>query len=949
MAFPGSDYPIVEMYIDGAWVNVSADGRIAAPDGQPAVRITRGTANEQTRISAQTCEYSIKNSDGKYSNRNPLSMYYGKIPRGTQVRVSAGPTTGEMYLRYRQDFLGTNADSCNTVDHSSLDITGDMELRVDIWPTSWRPYGTYSVIAAKYKQSGDQRSWILMLQNDGKLQFIWSTGGTTGTRVFAESTAAIPPLSGRLSIKVTLDVNNGAGGSTTAFYTASSIDGTYTQLGSNVVNAGVSSIFSSSAELSTGMSDDSANPFTGSWPFAGKFYKLRLYNGIAGSVVANPDFTTQTYGATSFVDSAGRTWNVEGDGNRITSDRYRFFGELSSMPQTWDTTGTDVRVPVTASGLLRRLTQGASPLHSPIYRAVIGKLEDLTGYWPLEDSSGTSSPSSALSGGRAGSAVSVTYASESTLPGSAPCVSMAEQSSKLVFTPAHTTNTGTVYVTFYVRLAGAVPSTDALFFQLLLSGTARRFNVSMNSTGFVFTFYSTDGTVLSNSSITYGGAEFTPNGQWLAFNVLLVQNGGNVDWYARWSNVAAESFVGVGPTSFAGTVGRLETIALSANNANLVNSSFAHMHSSDEDLDFVNPGIAQAANAYLSEPAAARMIRLAEEEGIAVEINGKWDDTEAMGYQQVATFPDLMYACADADGGLLAEARDRLALAYRTRSSMEHRRDVSLSYTSFHLDKVPSPTEDDQGVTNDVTVSRVGGGSARYVIESGATGVQDPPDGIGRYETAPSLAVAYDSRLPQIASWKANQGSVDEPRIPNLSVALHRTQLIANSDVTARMIALELGDTAAVTGMPVWLPPDDLLEIVRGYTEELGRFLWYFTLNTTPASAFDTGRYDDGTEVQTVNRYDHGTSTLNSSVNSVATTLSVALNSSTPTTVDRWTTDVSAFPFDIMIGGERMTVTSISGSTSPQSFTVTRSVNGIIKSHSAGARVRLFQPTRWGL
>jgi hypothetical protein len=32
-----------------------------------------------------------------------------------------------------------------------------------------------------------------------------------------------------------------------------------------------------------------------------------------------------------------------------------------------------------------------------------------------------------------------------------------------------------------------------------------------------------------------------------------------------------------------------------------------------------------------------------------------------------------------------------------------------------------------------------------------------------------------------------------------------------------------------------------------------------------------------------------------------------------------------------------------------QTATVTRSVNGVVKSHSAGAEVRLWQPWRWAL
>ncbi|MFF2960481.1 hypothetical protein ACFVT1_16555 [Streptomyces sp. NPDC057963] len=64
------------------------------------------------------------------------------------------------------------------------------------------------------------------------------------------------------------------------------------------------------------------------------------------------------------------------------------------------------------------------------------------------------------------------------------------------------------------------------------------------------------------------------------------------------------------------------------------------------------------------------------------------------------------------------------------------------------------------------------------------------------------------------------------------------------------------------------------------------------------------------------------------------------------TTVGRvWTTDSAEMPFDVRLGGEVVTVHSISGATSPQTFTVTRAVNGIAKAHSSGTDVRLAVPT----
>ena len=80
---------------------------------------------------------------------------------------------------------------------------------------------------------------------------------------------------------------------------------------------------------------------------------------------------------------------------------------------------------------------------------------------------------------------------------------------------------------------------------------------------------------------------------------------------------------------------------------------------------------------------------------------------------------------------------------------------------------------------------------------------------------------------------------------------------------------------------------------------------------------------------------------MSSVYNSAATTLYVATsNPATPL----WTTTAGDFPLDIAVDGERITVTNITGSSSPQTFTVTRSVNGVVKSHSSGADVRLWTP-----
>jgi hypothetical protein len=50
------------------------------------------------------------------------------------------------------------------------------------------------------------------------------------------------------------------------------------------------------------------------------------------------------------------------------------------------------------------------------------------------------------------------------------------------------------------------------------------------------------------------------------------------------------------------------------------------------------------------------------------------------------------------------------------------------------------------------------------------------------------------------------------------------------------------------------------------------------------------------------------------------------------------------FPFDVRTGGEVMRVTACTGTTTSQTFTVTRSINGVTKSHPSGQAISLASP-----
>lgn len=190
-----------------------------------------------------------------------------------------------------------SAAVASTPDAASLDIVGDIDLRVRVAAADWTPSAA-QVLIAKWNTSGNQRSYALSLSTAGELVLEWSTAGTAA--ITKTSTANLSALAnGAIKwVRATLDVDNGAAGNTTTFY-SSDDNVTWTQLGAAVVTATATSIFSSSAVLELGARNSSGADF-----LAGKMYAAQVLTGIAGTVVANP----LANGSTGFTDSTGKVW-----------------------------------------------------------------------------------------------------------------------------------------------------------------------------------------------------------------------------------------------------------------------------------------------------------------------------------------------------------------------------------------------------------------------------------------------------------------------------------------------------------------------------------------------------------------------------------------------------------------------------------------------------------------
>lgn len=912
MTFPATILPIkVELLVGSTWTDISTYTYVR--DG---ISIYRGRQDEGSPVNPQTCALTLDNRDGRFSPRNPTGAYYGSIGRNSQIRVSITNTAG--WLQVTQ-VTGTTSPVTyvSTTDKAQLDITGDIDIRFDAYLDSWRDS---MELVTKYKDSTNQRSFWFGLSATGKLFMITSVDGTA--TIVSGSSQAVPITSGRLAVRCTVDVNNGAGGNTVTFYVSDSLAGTWTQLGTAVVNAGTTSIFNSTTPVYILDSPDST---TFGSIIHGRVYGAKILNGIAGSVAASPDFTAQTAGAASFADAVGNTWTLTGS-VALTNDDTRFIGEVAVWPTKWDPSGKDVYASITASGILRRLAQGSN-LGSALYRGSV-RDANIVAYWPMEDGSSSTVFSSAISGGKDIQIISVgtVLASNTDFVCSDPLPLIGSSALRgAVPTYALVADSG---VQFLLNIpSGGLGATSSI--------------ISVGTTGTLATIelmYGVGGTLFMRFTDRDGAAIATtaPVAFLMDDALTLVKLGfTNVGADTNWSiNVYYTTSDAGGTTS--GTqagfkIGRVSGVTLNPAGAAAYNNVVAGHLAVTKSSSFPWDTTKQV-HAWVGELACARIERLCDEESVTFCPVGPNNagSSVALGPQLSGTLLTLLQEAAAADLGVLHEARDFLALRYRPRRALGSQQSgLVLDYAQNQMDSL-DPVEDDQITRNDVTVSRIGGGSARAELVTGALATAIPPNGVGRYDDSVSISLQTDDPLPDQANLRMRLGTVDQPRYPSLPLSLESSHLVALTDDVA---AVELGDRISITNPPAWTDQLQIDQLVQGYTEELNVYRRGMIANLSPAVLYDIGVYDD---FYGDDRYASGNCLLNEALDTTETGIDVLAASN----AERWSS--TAVPYKIVIGGEVMTVTAVTGAVAAQTLTVTRSVNGVVKSHSSGIAVELL-------
>jgi hypothetical protein len=295
-----------------AQVRSGVDGTIAfdanfetAMTSQSVTSFTESSANAATvTVNRTTTDLSFQtiNNLGNAGSLLPITLGSSTAIDSNDPKFLDHTGTNYVYTP------GVASNFLSVPDEDALDITGDIDLRWYGALDDWTPAALSCVLS---KWVAGQLSYTLNVTTTGALQLFWTTDGTTS--INKTSTANIAVADGSLLwVRATLDVDNTASGNDVKFFTSTN-GTTWTQLGTTVTTAGVTSIYSGTALVNINAASAGA-----AQSLAGKAYRAQILDGIDGTTVLDVDTSVITTGAaTSFTAVTGQTVTI----NRSTSGR----------------------------------------------------------------------------------------------------------------------------------------------------------------------------------------------------------------------------------------------------------------------------------------------------------------------------------------------------------------------------------------------------------------------------------------------------------------------------------------------------------------------------------------------------------------------------------------------------------------------------------------------------
>lgn len=585
----------------------------------------------------------------------------------------------------------------------------------------------------------------------------------------------------------------------------------------------------------------------------------------------------------------------------------QFYGGISEYaPEPVQTAEGDVQIPIVANGPSRRFAQGQLPVVSALGRAIPG-VPGLVALWPCEDAAGSTEFASALPNHlpmvvRRGSP---DFASFSELDSTRPLVSTNE--ADWIGDVLPYTHTGQIQLRCIIQ----PPSTPLPDLTILI----RLYTFQPGCILWQLVYRTASGGSLevqawrSETESVYGNTtgETGLDGVARMFSLELEQNGADVDVHtSQFPFILADPGSDTDDTATGLTLASVKQVWVNPQLRDNIVFGFIHIQNERTPLnDILTQMLSNA-----GERQDARLERILTENGIAFSkyaLRG-----EFMGPQQPENMVNIIEECLELDsGGVFYDGKTHDGCVFVSRQDMHNKTDhVAVDYAQ--LFDTFRPRRDDRDPRNKITVTRDGGSSATYALETGRRSVLPPQDGgIGEYPSSVTVNKYDDDGLVHIAAWRVHSSTVDEPRYTEATIECSSPEVTATPEVRRRLLDLRPGHILSVANAEKIRAYSTIVQRVAGHSQEITQFRHSFTMNTVPATPYNrlftpaNTDLSDGEYARADSKY----STLVNAITDAATSFTVV---STGWILWVNSTDHAGhFPFNITVGGEEMTVTAI--------------------------------------
>jgi hypothetical protein len=897
MVFPATPEDVVaEIFVTtastgvAAWTDITSDIRLS---DQITVGYGYSSVTRSSTAPPASCAFTIDNTIGNYSPRNPLGAYYGSIGQNTPLRV-ASRVARDTFTRTTSNGWGsgTTGQAWTAVGTASQFATTGSA-------------GTLSFTAASQTLLAYQAGQLYR-DIDMAASFTFPFSNVTGGAVACGLALNGITTSDYFLIKLTISTAE-----------AMTVDIVHIS-GSVIATASVSSFaytgqqIRMKAQLSGQTLRAKIWPTTSPEPYAWLVEGTYVEGTTEGTVYADRGKGwIGIYGATGAAQS-NVTYALSVDDLDVRINQ--FHGEATTWPTEWDVSGNNIFGHVEAAGLRRRLSQGQAPLPSTYTRANLNITPAHLLYFPVEEGSKAVSIASGVA--NASPMIidttngSPSFASNSDFsPGSA---SIGKPNGSRWYSPRISpASTGKIQLIFLLSIPSTGEVDAATFTQIQCTGTVGFVDCyyDIAGTGSLHLKFYDQGRNLVHTSVALVPLGHNLNGTPVQVSIELTQSGADIAYIGSFLAPGDSLGSAVGGTVVGYTF--LSPIGFYVDPyAQVASSAIGHIAlRNDITSIFTN---ASALSAYNGEGIRTRMIRLCgENDSINFSrTRSTINDQVLLGQQKQNTFLALLDEAVKADMGFLLESRDITGLVLFVMRALYNRdKFVTLDYSTGQVQPPFKAVDDDQLIINDFTASKIDGSFYRATQSTGRLALTSPTSGVGvgRYNDSASYSLSSDSYLPDMATWIVHVGTADESRYPSIVADLSKLAP-SSTQLYLDLLGVWVGDRIEITNPKSTHITTTVSQLVYGYKRRFGGMHHTIDFTCAPALPYTVAEAasDTGDTNPWLGRLDTDNSQLAAAASAGATSLKVATMSG-----PLWTTATDDYPLYLDVGGIQVRATAI--------------------------------------